>query len=201
MNRLQHMLLVAIAAMMSLSACARPAPTVEPVTISFACKDYARDQYVDLVERFEKANRDVRVQIVSAYYISAQSLQPEACWKWLVFLSDRPEVVQKLAARKSIAASPAWQVDESARMAFQATLKYDDAAILRQRWEIPWLGYAYPWLHEAFIVVLAGGDAERALAEAQNKAEALVLCLESEGNHPDALKACAQTVDPAYPDH
>jgi len=71
----------------------------------------------------------------------------------------------------------------------------------RQVWEIRWLAHAYPWLDEALQATVAGDDAGRALAEAQRKAEAYVLCLERKGDFtdPELLKACAREVDPDYP--
>ena len=85
--------------------------------------------------------------------------------------------------------------------AYQATLAYDDTDIFRLRWKIRWLAYAYPWLEEAFQVVLAGGNTKPALAEAQRQAETYLLCLEREDGFadPDVLKTCAQEVDPDYP--
>jgi multiple sugar transport system substrate-binding protein len=140
---------------------------------------------------------------VRAYYISAHADDPEACWEWLKFLSDRTEAVHLLPARHSVAASPAWQgqAGAAAMPAYQATLAYDDTDILRLRWKIRWLAYAYPWLDEAFQVVLAGGNTKPALAEAQRKAETYLLCLEREDGfaNPDVLKTCAQEVDPDYP--
>ena len=139
---------------------------------------------------------------VRAYYISAHAAAPQVCWEWLTFLTGQPEVVQLLPARRSVAASERWQsqVGEAALPAYQATLQYDGTAIFRLRWEVPWLAYACPWLDEAFQAVVAGDDAGKALAEAQRKAEAYVLCLEREGSFDDpaSLKACTREVDPGY---
>jgi ABC-type glycerol-3-phosphate transport system substrate-binding protein len=140
---------------------------------------------------------------VHAYFISIHAAAPQACWEWLTYLSDRPEVVQLLPARRSVAASPQWQeqVGEAALPAYQATLEYADTPLLGLRWEILWLGYAYPWLDEAFQAAVAGEDAGRALGQAQAKAEAFVACLEDSGGFSDhdRLLACARQVDPDYP--
>jgi ABC-type glycerol-3-phosphate transport system substrate-binding protein len=140
---------------------------------------------------------------VSAYYISAHTAEPQACWEWLTFLSAQPGAVQLLPARRSIVESPSWQsrVSEADLPAYRAILGCDDTRIFALRWDVPWLGYAYPWLDEAFQAVLAGDGPERALAGAQHKAEAYVQCLEREGSFVDrdVLKACAGEVDPDYP--
>jgi ABC-type glycerol-3-phosphate transport system substrate-binding protein len=139
---------------------------------------------------------------VRAYYVSIHAAAPQACWEWLTFLSSRPEAVQLLPSRRSVAASPIWQsqVGEGALPAYQATLEYDDASIFRLRREIPWLAYACPWLDEAFRAAVAGEEVARALDEAQRKAAAYVLCLESKEGFADgeAQKACAREVDPNY---
>jgi ABC-type glycerol-3-phosphate transport system substrate-binding protein len=138
-----------------------------------------------------------------AYYISAGTGEAEACWQWCAFLSGRPETVRLLPARRSVAESFAWQqqVSPADLPAYLATLEYDDASILRLRWKIRWLAYAYPWLDEAFQATVRGANGAQALATAQAKAEELVACLEETGGFSDneQLRACARQVDPDYP--
>jgi ABC-type glycerol-3-phosphate transport system substrate-binding protein len=140
---------------------------------------------------------------VRTFYVSRHAAAPQVCWEWLAFLSSQPEVVQLLPVRRSVATSPRWQgqTDETHLAAYQATLEYDDASILRIGRENSWLAYAYPWLDEAFQAAVAGDDAGRALAEAQRKAEAYVLCLERGDGLANAgvLRTCAREVDPDYP--
>jgi multiple sugar transport system substrate-binding protein len=141
---------------------------------------------------------------VSAYYISAHTSEPQACWEWLRFLSDQSEAVGLLPVRRGVLPPPElWQgrVSESALLAYQATLEYAHTSLFDLRWESPWLAYAYPWLDAAFQAAVRGEDAGGALREAQDKAQALVACLETaEGffDHEE-LRACAQQVDPEYP--
>jgi multiple sugar transport system substrate-binding protein len=138
-----------------------------------------------------------------AYYISAQTEDPEACWQWCAFLSSQPETMHLLPARRSVTESSAWQqqVGPADLPAYRATLEYDDTSILRLRWKIRWLAYAYPWLDEAFQATVRGADGTQALAAAQARAEALVACLEEKGDFSDneQLRACARQVDPDYP--
>jgi hypothetical protein len=101
------------------------------------------------------------------------------------------------------AAGGGWQsqVGETVPPAYQATLAYHDASILRLRWEAPWLAYTYPWLDEAFQATVAGEDGGRALSAAQRKTEAYVHCLErGEGfTDPETTKSCATETDRGYP--
>jgi multiple sugar transport system substrate-binding protein len=140
---------------------------------------------------------------LAAYYISASSSDPQACWDWVTYLSGRPEVVELLPARRSVASSSLWQGQtiESALPAYQATLEYDATSLFQLRWEIPWLGYSYPWLYEAFQAIVGGEGAEQVLGEALARAEELVACLEMRQGYKDSehLLACAQQVDPDYP--
>jgi ABC-type glycerol-3-phosphate transport system substrate-binding protein len=105
--------------------------------------------------------------------------------------------------RRSVAASSVWRegVAEAALPAYLATLEFADTSTFDLRWEIPWLGYAYPWLDEAFQAVVAGYDPQQALVEAQEKARALVTCLDvtEDSSDPDQLLVCARHVDPDYP--
>ena len=72
---------------------------------------------------------------------------------------------------------------------------------LEQTWVRAELGYAAPWLDEAYQATLAGRDAESALRAAQVKVEALAACLKAtQSPHTtDQLLACARQADPAYP--
>ena len=139
----------------------------------------------------------------NAYYISIHTDAPQACWDWLTFLSGQPAAVRLLPARRSVAASAQWQeqVGEAALPAYQVSLEYDDTSLFRLRWQVPWLGYAYPWLDAAFQAAVDGADAEWALGQAQAKAEALVACLKATDGFSDRdqLLTCAREVDPDYP--
>jgi len=139
-----------------------------------------------------------------AYYVSDRSDAPQLCWEWLTFLSGRPEVVQWLPTRRSVAASPQWQerMDRAALPAYLATLEYADTSLFRLHWWPYWGSYTYPWLDEAFQAVVAGADAGRALGAAQAKIEEFVACQEAawgSADYYDQLKVCARQVDANYP--
>lgn len=140
---------------------------------------------------------------VRAFYISARSAAPHACWEWITYLSAQPQVATALPARQRVAASPEWraQVGEIALPAYHAALEYGDAPVFRLRWEIPWLAYTYPWLDAAFKAVVAGENAHAALATVQAQAEQLIACAEAGGTPADreVLRQCAHQIDPNYP--
>ncbi len=142
--------------------------------------------------------------LLQANYISARTDSPQACWKWLTFLSSRPEIVNLLPVRRSMADSAAWQaqVGDELLPAYRATLAYQGSAILNVRWDITWLAYSYPWLDEAFQATVNGKDPAAALVEAQARATALFKCLDAAGNIDDReqAKLCAKEIDPEYPE-
>ncbi len=141
--------------------------------------------------------------VVHALFISAHAAAPQACWDWIAYLSGRPELVSALPPRRRVASSPGWQAraGDAALPAYRATLAHGDTSIFRQRWEIPWFAYTYPWLDAAFQATVAGQDARSALATAQVQAERLITCLETASSFADRerLRECARQVDPDYP--
>jgi len=140
---------------------------------------------------------------VRAFYFSARSAAPHACWEWITYLSALPQVATALPARQHVAASPEWQalVGQAALPAYHAALEYGDTPIFRLRWEILWLAYTYPWLDAAFKAVVAGENAHAALATVQARAEQLMACAEAGGTPADRelLRECARQIDPNYP--
>ncbi len=158
-------------------------------------------------EGTQEASRDALIEQVARRVEAAGMSAPAIAFleanRPLAFVSSQPAVVHTLPARRSLAASPAWQatIDKAALPAYLATLAYADTPIFRLRWEIPWLGYAYPWLDEAYRATVAGEDAATALREAQQTAAAFVACLEAGDGYFDReqLRACAREVDREYP--
>lgn len=136
------------------------------------------------------------------YYISAPTSYPHQCWTWLKFLSDHgQQITQGLPARRSAAESPEYteQVGEEMVAAMRFSLQYGafGSPMDQETWLVP----TYYWLQQAFGQALQGQDVAQALAEAQRKAEAHVLCLEREDDFTNAeiLRTCAREVDPDYP--
>ena len=139
---------------------------------------------------------------LGGYYISKDTPYPQQCWAWIKFLSDHGlELVRGLPARRSAAESSQFRakVGEEAAEAYLFSLE-------RSAGSRPFLetaSWLYPsrfWLLEAYGQVLKGTDPESALAEAQRKAEAYIVCLESKEDFADegVQKACVREVDPDY---
>jgi ABC-type glycerol-3-phosphate transport system substrate-binding protein len=137
---------------------------------------------------------------VYAYYISAHTQAPQACWEWLTFLSREPRTTTngELPARRSMTQLPFSLYPSRDEPAFRTTLEYENTSVFSARLKAPWLGYTYPWLYEAFVATKTGDDAEQALSRAQRKADKFLLCLEQAGGFADweIRVACAKRVDP-----
>jgi ABC-type glycerol-3-phosphate transport system substrate-binding protein len=138
---------------------------------------------------------------IRGYVISAKAAYPQACWEWIKFVSDHSAVVTRgLPARRSVAESPEYrsQVGEEVAEALLFTLEHIDPSLDAVEKENPWLTVLYYWVTEAYDRVLEGADAEKALADAQAKAEDFIACLGEDIISADRAQywACAQEVDP-----
>ncbi len=132
-------------------------------------------------------------------YISRRAQDPSACWAWIEFLSRQPTAFNGLPARRSVIESEAWV----------ATVGADLAAVYRaasSRIEGTWqpeqrnnLAPVERWWMQALDAAFQGVDPAEALAEAQNKADAYLACLDLT-EKPDAAQrnACAKEADPDY---
>ncbi len=148
-----------------------------------------------------------------AYYISAQTEHPQACWEWLKFLTEQPTLFSLYSAtqtglppRRSVAESSSYeeQVGQAAAAAYRTAIEQGDhlaaLAPVMSRLEIT---YPLEWFGGAVQAVTEGEDAASVLSEAQHRAEAYVGCLATrqnlEGEEP--AKACLREVDPDFPFH
>lgn len=110
-----------------------------------------------------------------ALYISAESDIKQACWDWIRFLSDQPNIFNTVPVRKSILSSPSY-----------ATAVGDDLAAI---YEISMANATFrgginmvtrpidTWVTESLQALVAGENPELVLTEAQWKAESFVDCL------------------------
>jgi ABC-type glycerol-3-phosphate transport system substrate-binding protein len=138
---------------------------------------------------------------VWGYYISKDTPYPRQCWEWIKFLSDHGlEATRGLPARRSAAESPQFRTKVGEEEAEVYLFSLERTEEVRSLYESPWLGRSHYWLLEALGHVMEGKDPEWALAEAQRKAEAYIMCLESKDGFADeeVQKACAKEVDPNY---
>jgi multiple sugar transport system substrate-binding protein len=139
----------------------------------------------------------------SGYFITAEAAHPQACWDWLVFLSERPGEMGGLPARHSVAESEAFrqQVGEELADTYQFVISHSQEAARLPMDERGQVGISTYWFYAAYDSIIAGEGAETALAWAQDMAEDFAACLASredlEGQ--ELIKACATEVDPDFP--
>jgi ABC-type glycerol-3-phosphate transport system substrate-binding protein len=110
-----------------------------------------------------------------ALYISAESDVKQACWDWVRFLSDQPNIFEVVPVRKSILSSPSY-----------AAAVGDDLAAV---YEISMANATFrgginvvtrpidSWVTQSLQSLVAGKNPEIVLTEAQWKAENFIDCL------------------------
>ncbi|MFQ5813810.1 MAG: extracellular solute-binding protein [Anaerolineae bacterium] len=149
-----------------------------------------------------RPSRCQRFRASSAYYIAADTPHAEACWEWLRFLSERIPDTSTLPPRHSLLTSDAFseQVGEDAQAVYLEALECEDWIRFRGLESLPPYaeGALYTWLRQALGEILwQGADAQAALSQAQQKAEAYLDCLrqrpDSEGW--ETADACLQEVN------
>jgi ABC-type glycerol-3-phosphate transport system substrate-binding protein len=139
----------------------------------------------------------------SGYFITAEAAHPQACWDWLIFLTERPGETGGLSARRSVAESEAFrqQVGEELADAYQFVISHSQEAARLPTDEIGQIGMSAYWFYAAYDSIIEGQEAETALAWAQDMAEDFAACLASredlEGQ--ELTKTCATQVDPDFP--
>jgi multiple sugar transport system substrate-binding protein len=143
-----------------------------------------------------KGKGGIAEQIFDAYYISADTPYPEACWEWIKFLSDRI-LKESVPPRRSLVSSEAFRemVGEEVQAACLKVLEYDDSNLSKGLEGLPGSRLAYRFLEEALEAsVWEGADVQKTLAEAQRKAEAFVDCLRWSDDPKAAAEACFKEV-------
>jgi ABC-type glycerol-3-phosphate transport system substrate-binding protein len=136
-------------------------------------------------------------QSVDGYFISAQTEAREACWTWITFLTEQPNVISGLPARQSVAESAAYrqQVGAEQADATLASLSSGTHASFFQRIsdEGTWLGFASFWLSDAYDRVINGEmTVEESLDAAQEAVDLYRTCVIAKDafNDPQALREC-----------
>jgi ABC-type glycerol-3-phosphate transport system substrate-binding protein len=146
---------------------------------------------------------------VYSHFISPRSKNPQACWNWIVFVSQHAEVFPAgVPARRSVAESQAWKSRVGAEMAdvylaaaAQSVFMQPMAAWNPVRYLVDY------WESLAWDAMLAGGDPQPILLQAQYKADIYLKCLSaagvfavpsalSEPGRNSAVAACAHEADP-----
>jgi multiple sugar transport system substrate-binding protein len=140
-----------------------------------------------------------------AYFISARSQVPQACWQWITFLTGQLDAAPGLPPRRSVAESDAYRqrVGAERAAAYRATLNGTSQAFASVGFpQEEWSGMALYWFARAYVEVLTGQeDVEEALHRAQDLADDYRACVTAHDAFDDngSLLTCVQRVDPSVP--
>jgi ABC-type glycerol-3-phosphate transport system substrate-binding protein len=141
---------------------------------------------------------------MTGLFISSKSQNAQACWAWIRFLSEQPDAFSGVPARRSVAASPAWEstVGKEKANVYRAALEQTDSALRPSSWQDPVLTGLFSFSAQALEEVFAGSQPEIALSTAQRKADFVLQCLEKENelnlptkDREGVVNACLQQVD------
>jgi multiple sugar transport system substrate-binding protein len=146
-------------------------------------------------------------QSVDGFFISAQTDARQACWTWITFLTEQPNVASGLPARQSVAESDAYRQEVGAEQAeaYIASVSSGSRASFMQRIseEGSWLMFASFWLSDAYDRIVAGDmTVEEALNAAQDVADAYRDCAIANDAFQDmeALQECSTTAAAVAPE-
>lgn len=141
------------------------------------------------------------------FFISKQSENVQACWNWIKFLSEQPNLSIGIPARKSVTESPEWETfvgAENAEMYRQAAAHINRDVFYSDSSPISWPFFT--WRAQAIHAALAGEDPQKALTAAQLKADDYLACMlgvdidKLTGEQiNDQANTCAQQADPEGP--
>lgn len=152
---------------------------------------------------------------VGAFYISQNTLYPEACYRWISQIVDTPQLLSHgMYARYSSMNDPIAEIVQgNEQITFYREiieqLQLPNTIIFPS----PWVGsgsevgvWLEHWLYEAFSAYLIDGeDLEQALANAQLNADAYLACVGNLSNNDHATdyyvryeqyRDCALSIDP-----
>jgi len=155
---------------------------------------------------------------ITGFFISADALYPEACYRLYSFLRERYDILNGIPAVRTTIKDPALAIFVGQDMltsyrAFAKRLDSSNAIILPTRLDsiVFASGYSQIWIAQAFdAYVLENADLETVLTEAQSKIDAFNVCFaevepfeftlattpEQFQNYQEDIQACAAAVDP-----
>lgn len=136
-------------------------------------------------------------------FISAESQVAGACWDWIKFLSDQPNLFPGVPARLSVAESPAWEssVGKEYAGAYRAAIAGHSPVSADDM--MP--GYYWPlnqWQQQLITTALRGEASQSLLIERQQVAESFLSCAQTLDTNlpPEELYQnvlnCVRKVDP-----
>lgn len=145
-------------------------------------------------------------QSATGYFISADTEVRDACWQWIKFLTEQPNLGTGLPARQALAESDAFreQVGPELAEAYLASMANATEPPYSQQIadENSWLNFPVIWLYGAYSQIVRDGlSVEEALENAQQMADdyrACVIAAEAFDDE-DAQKACMLEIDETLP--
>ncbi len=145
-------------------------------------------------------------QSATGYFISADTQVREACWEWIKFLTEQPNMGTGMPARQALAQSDAFrdQVGPELAQAYLASMANATEAPYSQQIadENSWLNYPVVWLYSAYSQIVKDGlSVEEALENAQQLADEYRACVIEADAFGDekAQQACMLEVDDTLP--
>jgi ABC-type glycerol-3-phosphate transport system substrate-binding protein len=139
------------------------------------------------------------------HFITRKAEDPQLCWDWIKYLSEQPGAFKGIPARKSVAASPAWE----ALVGKENAAVYREALGRIQRLEendyyfspIAWPFYT--WRQRAVSAMLKGEDYKALLPGLQEIAEDYLACASlvdreklNDQEFNEETQKCAKQADP-----
>jgi len=142
---------------------------------------------------------------VSGYFISAHTEARRACWEWITYLTEQPEAVWAVPARRSVVQSEAYrqQVGVEQAAAYEASIAGADHLLASQYGDHPWLMFSIIWLYRAHSQVVEGeASVEEALDAAQRTFDDFRACIIAHDAFSDQEQwlACLGEADPELAD-
>ncbi len=143
--------------------------------------------------------------VATGYFISAHTEARQACWQWILFLTEQPGLAPGFPSRLSVAESDAFRQQVGAERAevYHASIAgAERASVFDILTGQGWLSGGLYWLGRAYSQAVEGeASVEEALNAAQKMSEDYRACVVVEEAIADQKKwlACMQEVDPTLP--
>jgi len=136
-------------------------------------------------------------QSVTGYFVSSNTEYRQACWQWITFLTEQPNLSTGLPGRISVAQSNAYRqlVGNEQADAYLASVSAGSQASFFQQLSnsAGWLSMGLTFLSEAYDEIISGeATVEEALVEAQIKVDSFRSCvIANEGTYnPQVIQSC-----------
>ena len=133
-------------------------------------------------------------------YISAEASEPNACWRWINYLSqDITNLESRYPARTSVVESDAFAAEANPGVlevynAYREALNEADSLANQSEFDSERIVVELYWYYQAVDRAIQGEDLERELTAAQELTEDYLTCRQADTD----AHTCATQVDPDY---